>query len=302
MKLKLCRIVWKSARKTATGWGKPTGMVFCLPALIALVMAGNVSASPAAGSAAAGWRLVWSDEFEQPEGSVPNPANWSYEIGGNGWGNNELEYYTSRTNNARIEHGQLVIEARKENFEGKSFTSARLLSRGKWSWTYGRFEARIKIPRGQGIWPAFWIMGTNISSAGWPACGEIDIMENIGKEPGTVHGTAHGPGYSGGKGIGGPWTLPGGAAIADAFHDFAVECEPQRIIWFMDGRQYFTITPASLPQNSRWVFDQPKFLLLNLAVGGAWPGNPDDTSNFPQQMVVDYVRVYEKSPQLESLK
>jgi len=159
---------------------------------------------------------------------------------------------------------------------------------------YGRFEARIKVPAGQGIWPAFWLLGTNISSVQWPACGEIDIMENIGKEPGTIHGTAHGPGYSAGKGISGPTVLPAGRSFAGDFHTFAVECEPKRITWFLDGHSYFTVTPANLPKNAAWVFDQPKFLLLNLAIGGKWPGNPDSTTRFPQRMIVEYVRVYEK--------
>jgi beta-glucanase (GH16 family) len=239
-----------------------------------------------------GWSLVWSDEFTQATGSSPDPAKWGYDVGGNGWGNNELEYYTSRTNNARIENNQLVIEARAESFGGKNYTSARMLTKGKWSWAYGRIEARIKIPRGQGIWPAFWMMGTNIDSAGWPTCGEVDIMENIGKEPGMIHGTAHGPGYSGGSGIGGPYTLPGAGAIADDFHIFAIEWETNRMRWFIDNQPYFTITPTSLPSGTQWVFSQPQFLLLNLAVGGNWPGNPDGTTVFPQRMVVDYVRIY----------
>jgi beta-glucanase (GH16 family) len=273
--------------------------LFGLTILVAPLMAENEPAGPATG-APKGWRLVWSDEFNQPDGSAPDPAKWGYDTGGNGWGNQELEYYTSRTNNARIEDGKLVIEARQENFDGKNITSARLLTRGKGSWTYGRFEARMKIPRGQGVWPAFWLLSTNISTIGWPGCGEIDIMENIGKEPGTVHGTVHGPGYSGDHGIGGPMTLPGGAAVADDFHVFAVECAPESIVWFMDGRQYFSLTPAQLPEKTRWVFNQPKFLLLNLAIGGAWPGYPDATSTFPQRMIVDYVRIYEKTPSPES--
>jgi beta-glucanase (GH16 family) len=280
--------------------GKVAVSFFCLAILAAPLMAENKPASPAATAASGGWRLVWSDEFNQPDGSAPDPARWVYDTGGNGWGNNELEYYTSRTNTARIEDGKLVIEARQESFGGRKYTSARLLTMGKWSWIHGRIEARIKIPRGQGIWPAFWMLGTNIDSVGWPACGEIDIMENIGREPGTVHGTVHGPGCAV-AGIGGSVTVPGGAAVADQFHVFAVECGPERIAWFMDDRQYFTVTPASLPKKSRWVFNQPKFLLLNLAVGGDWPGYPDSTSNFPQRMIVDYVRVYEKSPQPESL-
>jgi beta-glucanase (GH16 family) len=276
------------------------GILFGLTILVAPLLAENKSASPANAAPDGGWRLVWSDEFDQPDGTVPDPAKWGYDTGGNGWGNKELEYYTSRTNNARIEDGKLVIEARHEDFGGRNITSARLLTRGKESWTYGRFEARMKIPRGQGVWPAFWLLSTNISSVGWPACGEIDIMENIGREPGTVHGTVHGPGYSGDHGIGGPMTLPGGAAVADGFHIFAVECEPESIVWFMDGKQYFSLTPAQLPEKARWVFNQPKFMLLNLAIGGAWPGYPDATSTYPQRMIVDYVRVYEKSPSPEN--
>ncbi len=243
--------------------------------------------------ALAAWQLVWSDEFTQADGSSPDSTKWGYDIGGGGWGNNELEYYTSRTNNARIEGGQLVIEAREESYGGRSYTSARLLTKGKWSWTYARIEARIKIPRGQGLWPAFWMLGANIDTVGWPTCGEIDIMENIGREPSIVHGTIHGPGYSGGNGIGGPYSLPGGAAFADDFHTFAVEWTTNQIKWFVDGHQYFMVTPASLPAGTTWVFTAPQFLLLNVAVGGNWPGSPDDTTVFPQRMTVDYVRVYE---------
>jgi beta-glucanase (GH16 family) len=249
------------------------------------------SALAAAGN---GWRLVWSDDFNQPDGAAPDPAKWGYDVGGDGWGNHESEYYTTRTNNARIEGHQLVIEARAEKFEGNRYTSARLLTKGKHSWTFGRFEARMKIPRGQGIWPAFWMLGTNLDIVGWPACGEVDIMENIGKEPDKIHGTVHGPGYSGGNGIGGPATLAGGGALADDFHVFALECETNRVTWMLDGRPYFSVTPTNLPAKARWVFNQPKFLILNLAVGGAWPGYPDQTTTFPRRLVVDYVRVYEK--------
>ncbi len=251
--------------------------------------------SPAATAPAGDWRLVWSDEFNQPDGSAPDATKWSYETGGNGWGNHELEYYTSRTNNARIEAGKLVIEAREESFSGKNYTSARLLTKGKHAWTYGRIEARMKIPHGQGIWPAFWMLGANIASTSWPTCGEIDIMENIGREPGLIHGTVHGPGYSGSGGIGGPASLPGGSAFADDFHVYSIEWETNRIRWSVDGQPYFTVTPASLPPGTKWVYNQPQFMLLNLAVGGAWPGNPNATTILPQRMVVDYVRVYQKS-------
>lgn len=255
-------------------------------------------------SGRAGWQLAWSDEFTQADGSSPDPAKWGYDIGGGGYGNNELESYTSRTNNARIEGGQLVIEARQENYTGpdnifRNYTSARMLTKGKWSWTYGRIEARIKIPKGQGIWPAFWMLGTNISAGvNWPNCGEIDIMENIGKtaEQGKVYGTIHGPqsggDYNGGAGVGGNYTLPGGALFADDYHVFAVEWTTNQFKWYVDSTLYFTATPASLPGGATWVFTNAQFLLLNVAVGGNWPGNPDGTTVFPQKMLVDYVRVY----------
>ena len=253
----------------------------------------------------AAWQLAWSDEFAQADGTSPDSAKWSFDIGGGGYGNNELESYTSRTNNARIINGQLVIEAKQENFTGpdnipRNYTSARMLTKGKWSWTYGRMEARIKIPRGQGIWPAFWMLGANIDSVGWPACGEIDIMENIGKasDQGTTHGTIHGAhtggggSYNGGAGVGGTYTLPGGAVLGDDFHIYAVEWTTNQIKWYLDNVQYFTATPATLPADGIWPFSLPQFFLLNVAVGGNWPGNPDGTTVFPQQMLVDYVRVY----------
>ncbi|MGC3959096.1 MAG: glycoside hydrolase family 16 protein [Verrucomicrobiota bacterium] len=250
--------------------------------------------------ARAAWQLVWADEFAQADGSSPDSAKWGFDVGGGGWGNNQQEYDTARTNNARIQGGNLVIEAKQENYMGRSYTSARMLTKGKWSWTYGRMEARIKLPRGQGIWPAFWTLGANIDSVGWPACGEIDIMENIGKtnnnEQGKIYGTIHGPqsggDYNGGAGVGTSYTLPGGAKYADGFHVFAIEWTTNQIKWFMDEVQYFTATPASLPSGGTWPFTQPQFILLNLAVGGNWPGYPSNYTVFPQQMLVDYVRVY----------
>jgi beta-glucanase (GH16 family) len=245
------------------------------------------------------WKLVWADEFDQPNGSAPNPTNWVYDLGGDGWGNNELQSYTDRRVNSRIENGQLIIEALGEKFTGKDrkprdYTSARLKTLGKQSWAYGRIEARMKLPRGQGMWPAFWMMGADIHKLGWPTAGEIDIMENIGKEPGIVHGTIHGPGYSGSGGIGGSYTLPDGEAIADDFHVFAIEWHTNKITWFLDDHAYFTVTPEKLPAGKKWVYDHPHFILLNLAVGGHWPGNPNSTTQFPQRLAVDYVRVYER--------
>lgn len=218
-------------------------------------------------------------------------------MGGGGWGNNELQTYTTRTNNCRIEGGHLVIEARRETLAGpdgvsRDYTSARLKTQGKGAWAYGKLEARIQVPRGNGIWPAFWMLGTNFNSTGWPGCGEIDIMEHIGREPRNVHGTIHGPGYSGGSGIGKACPLPGSGSVADDFHLFAIEWQTNQIRWFVEGQHYFTVTPAALPAGARWVFDHPHFLLLNLAVGGNWPGNPDGSTEFPQRLRVDYVRVY----------
>ena len=245
-----------------------------------------------------GWKLVWSDEFDQADGSVPDPAKWTYETGGGGWGNNELETYTARPQNAKIKDGKLAITAMREAYTGsdgiaRNYTSARLRTKGKFSQAYGRFEARIQIPYGQGIWPAFWMLGDDIDRAGWPNCGEIDIMENIGKEPGTVHGTIHGPGYSASKGIGAPYSLAAGR-FADDFHVFAVEWEPTKVRFFADGHLYNTITAAQIPSGKKWVYDHPFFLIFNVAVGGYWPGNPDESTAFPQTMQVDHVRVYQR--------
>jgi beta-glucanase (GH16 family) len=245
------------------------------------------------------WTLAWSDEFNGADGSLPDAGKWSIETGGNGWGNQELEYYTGRTKNIDVEHGHLVITARREDYTGKDgvsrqFTSARIKTQGRFAQAYGRFEARIRIPHGQGLWPAFWMLGNDIDQAGWPACGEIDIMENIGREPSTVHGTVHGPGYSGNRGIGDRFILPG-IRFADKYHLFAVEWEPNVIRFYVDKHLYATRTPADLPKGARWVFNQPFFLILNVAVGGDWPGNPDTSTIFPQRMLVDYVRVYRRS-------
>ncbi|HEV2348889.1 MAG TPA: glycoside hydrolase family 16 protein [Terriglobia bacterium] len=246
-------------------------------------------------------KLVWSDEFNAPNGSVPDRRKWTFDIGGKGWGNNELESYTRRRQNAHIQDGMLVIQARKEPYTGKdgvarNYTSARLRTQGLFSQTYGRIEARIKIPYGQGLWPAFWMLGDNVAQAGWPRCGEIDIMENIGREPSMVHGTIHGPGYSGAVGITATYKSPGGRRFADDFHIYAVEWQPRKIQFFVDGNSYSTILPANLPPGAPWVYDHPFFIILNLAVGGDWPGDPDASTTFPQTMQVDYVRVYKLTP------
>ncbi len=247
------------------------------------------------------WELVWSDEFSQPNGSAPDSRSWNYDQGGGGWGNLELQTYTNRRENSRIENGNLVIEARRETFTGtdgisRNYTSARIKTQNKVTWTYGRMEARIQIPETKGIWPAFWMLGSTIQSVGWPSCGEIDIMENIGSEPSRVHGAIHGPGYSAGENIGSYYDLPGGAQFPDGYHLFAVEWEPSVIRWYVDNRRFFTATPGRLQNGEPWVFNNQTFyILLNIAVGGRFPGSPDATTVLPQRMLVDYVRVFRRT-------
>lgn len=255
------------------------------------------SASPGAGAAPAAATATFTDDFNGAAGSAVDSSKWGYETGDN-VNNHEREYYTSGTHNAALDgQGDLVITARQDNpsnyqcwYGTCQYTSARLSTPQKFTQAYGHFETRMKLPRGQGMWPAFWLLGDDIGSVGWPNSGEIDIMENVGFEPGSVHGTIHGPGYSGSNGIGAGYTLPGGQSFSDAFHTFAVDWAPNSISWSVDGQVYETRTPADLGGN-RWVFDHPFYIILNLAVGGYWPGDPDGSTSFPQQLVVDYVHV-----------
>lgn len=236
-------------------------------------------------------KLLWSDEFNGAEGNLPDAAKWTYDLGGNGWGNQELENYTDKTENAFVDgQGHLVLRALK-NADGR-FTSARLKTQKRFSFTYGQVEARMKLPRGQGLWPAFWMLGNDVDKNGWPACGEVDVMENIGREPVVVHGTVHGPGYSGKNGISSQYALPGSPELAAGFHVYAATWAPDRIQFSIDGHVYATVNAQSLPPQAHWVYNHPFFLLLDLAVGGAWPGNPDSTTQFPQDFTIDYVRVY----------
>jgi beta-glucanase (GH16 family) len=246
------------------------------------------------------WTLVWSDEFSTPDGSSPDPAKWTYDLGGKGWGNHELESYTNRPENVHIEKGNLVITAQKEAYTAaggvtRDYTSARLKTQGHFIQAYGRFEARMKIPEGQGMWPAFWMLGEDIPTAGWPKCGEIDIMENVGKEPGTIHGSLHGPSIVGRTSdLTSTFKLPAGLNFSSDFHLYAVEWEPDIIRFYVDSNLYATFRSSDWPAGGKWVFDHPFFVILNLAVGGAWPGPPDASTKFPQSMLVDYVRVYTK--------
>ncbi|MFE7706926.1 ricin-type beta-trefoil lectin domain protein [Streptomyces sp. NPDC057486] len=271
-----------------------------------LCCSGAVTTAPAGAAPAPAPRVVvaaaaaattFSDDFNGPAGSAVDGSKWQTETGDN-VNNHERQYYTAGNSNAALDgQGNLVITARKDNpgnyqcWYGRcEYTSARLNTAGKFTSTYGHIETRMKIPRGQGMWPAFWMLGDDIGSVGWPNSGEIDIMENVGFEPGTVHGTIHGPGYSGSGGIGAGYALPGGQAFADAFHTFAVDWAPDSITWSVDGNVYQRRTPADLGGKS-WVFNKPFFIIMNLAVGGYWPGDPDGSTTFPRQLVVDYVRV-----------
>lgn len=256
--------------------------------------------------ASAQWKLVWSDEFSGPAGSGPDPSKWTSESGNhNGWGNNEKENYCApelagqvncdlRNPNLRLDgKGNLVIEARRSVANG-TWTSGRINTSGKFAQQYGRFEARIKLPKGQGLWPAFWMLGADTKLVGWPKCGEIDIMENLGHAPARIYGSMHGPGYSGAHSLTASYVLPGTGTFADNFHIFAVEWEPNAVRFYVDDVLYATQTPKNIPSGAAWVYDHPFFLLLNLAVGGNWPKDPDRTTVSPSFMLVDYVRVYSK--------
>ncbi|MFI5972251.1 lectin [Streptomyces sp. NPDC051452] len=269
----------------------------CLLAALSAALIGAAAVGPAraeGAAPAAAAATTFSDTFDGPAGAAVDGSKWNLETGDN-VNNHERQYYTSGTRNAALDgQGHLVITARKENPAGYQcwygscqYTSARLNTSGKFNAQYGHVEARMKIPRGQGMWPAFWMLGTPVN---WPDSGEIDVMENVGFEPSTVHGTIHGPGYSGSGGIGAGYSLPNGQAFADAFHTFAVDWAPDSITWSVDGTVYQRRTPADLGGRT-WVFNKPFFLILNLAVGGYWPGDPDDSTRFPQQLVVDSVSV-----------
>jgi beta-glucanase (GH16 family) len=258
-------------------------MIFTL--MISIIPATDVSASDT-------WNLVWSDEFN---GSSLNASNWICETGtgSGGWGNNELQYYTNRSDNVRVQDGSLIIEAKKESYSGMNYTSARIKTQGLRQFTYGKVEARIKLPKGQGIWPAFWMLGSNISQVSWPKCGEIDIMEHVNNEAnthGTIHWFADQYAYYGGK---------SSSIDVTQYHLYSIEWNANSIKWFVDGNQYWEANIKN-SINGTEEFHKPYFLLLNLAVGGNWPGSPDSTTQFPAKMNVDYVRVYQQETSGES--
>jgi beta-glucanase (GH16 family) len=282
----------------------------CVPILV--MMACWSTMGPATGGGSTGGvtqeTLVWSDEFNAASApSAPNPQNWTYDTGAGGWGNGELETYCAvgsstapcdpKNPNSYVgTDGYLHIVAR--NPSSGVYTSARLKSEGLRSFQYGRIEARVKMPEGQGFWPAFWMLGADVDSVEWPACGEMDIMESVGKKPSTNYGSIHGTGFTG-KAIGTAYTLADGAKFGDAFHTFGILWSPKLIKYYVDRptNVYATYTPSNLPQGAVWPFDAGKFFfVLNVAVGGYWPGPPNSTTVFPQEMLVDYVRVYAEPP------
>ena len=238
--------------------------------------------------------LVFQEEFNT---NTPLNTNiWNFDIGkgpdpSNPWGNNEQQYYTNRPENIKIEDGKLIITARRETYMGSSFTSARINTKGKFEKKYGRFEARMKMPRGRGLWPAFWLLGNDISQVNWPQCGEIDIMEYRGQEPTTTIGSIHGPGYSGGNAISKSYTLPNDR-FDTGFHIFGIEWGADFINYYVDNVLFYQIKKEDV-KNGDWVFDKPFFIILNLAVGGNFVGNPNAETPFPQSLEIDYIRFYE---------
>lgn len=283
-----------------SGWAARVAAAAAVLALGAsgiAVAAVPAAAAPGTAQAAAPAAAVanFTDNFDGSAGSRPNSQFWNLETGGSGWGNNERQYYTGSADNSKLDgNGNLVITARRDNANGLNCfygpceaTSARLNSAGKISAKYGRVEARIKVPTQKGTWPAFWMLGEDIGSAGWPQSGEVDIMENVGNKPNQLLGTLHGPGYSGGAGIGGEIT--NGSPLGDAFHTYRVDWGPDRITWFLDGNPYLSVGKEDLG-GKQWVFDKPFFLILNLAIGGTL-GGATDLNALPAQMLVDYVKV-----------
>lgn len=227
--------------------------------------------------------LAWSDEFET---GPLNTSSWNYELGASGWGNNELENYTNSLNNVHIDSGYLHISAL--NPSGSSYTSGRITTQGKHEFTYGRVEIRAKLPEGQGIWPALWMLGVNFATAGWPGCGEIDIMELLGQYPSIVHATVHWN-SNGHQSRGSQYDLPGGT-FSSGFHTFSLIWTPSKFKWLVDNHEYYSLPRAEI---SAFPFDLPQFFIFNVAVGGNWPGPPDITTVFPQNMIVDFIRVYQ---------
>ena len=259
------------------------------------VMAGSanvaLSAEPTSFDLSASDAPSWSDEFRGPAGNGPSRRKWSFDRGGGGWGNDELETYTASRRNSRLDgRGHLTIVARRVGGE-RRFTSARLKTRGKYSFRFGRVAIRAKLPAGRGLWPAFWMLGHDFPGVDWPFCGEIDVMEMLGQNPRRVHGYVHGPGSLAEEGVGGSKRVR--RSLARGYHVYSADWSAERITFSLDGFPYATVARATYPPGQTWAFDRPMFLLLNLAVGGEWPGPPGRSTRFPARMKVDWVRVWE---------
>jgi beta-glucanase (GH16 family) len=263
---------------------------------IALICAANTAmrSSQSMGK----WKLVWEDDFSGAMGSPPDPSKWTYDLGNGdsnpGFGNSELQYYTDSTKNVFLDgRGHLVIRALRTPDGG--YASGRIKTQGRFAFKYGKVEAGLRVPHARGIWPAFWMLGADYPVTPWPLAGELDVMEHFGviaDDPKTNHATIHGPGYSGGAGV--TTSYSGAGILSDSYHVYGIEWEHDKIEFFLDGLSYATYTFASLPAGAPWVFDKPFFMLLNIAVGGVAVGYPDETTTFPQDMLVDYIRVYQR--------
>jgi len=272
------------------GKGSFPGLIMTI--LLAAILSLNLGCSYGEDQVVANFtEITVQDEFDAD--GAPDSSIWNYNIGtrGDGWGNNELQYYTDRPENIIVQNGYLIITAKQENFEGSSYTSARILTKDKFEQRYGRFEARIRAPYGQGIWPAFWMLGANSDEVIWPECGEIDIMEIRGQEPSILFGSVHGPGYSAGEAITKRYDLENDR-FDTGFHIFGIEWGPDYVNYYVDDVLYNRITPEDLPNPDNWVFNQPFYLIINVAVGGSFVGSPNEETVFPQTMLVDYVRAY----------
>jgi beta-glucanase (GH16 family) len=277
---------------------KSVNVLLVLPLLVLLLVcfSGSPQSTPSMDQARGRWRLVWSDEFDYA--GLPDPKKWDYDVGGKGWGNKESQFYTARRKeNARVENGHLIIEARRERWQENEYTSARLVTRNKGDWTYGRFEVRAKLPSGRGTWPAIWMLSTGWTYGGWPSSGEIDIMEEVGFDPDVVHASVHTSAYN--HTINTQKTarikVPNSR---NEFNVYAVEWSPEEIRGFVNDQHYFTFRNERLTNPAadyrQWPFDKPFHLLLNLAVGGSWGGQQGvDPAIWPQRLVIDYVRVYQ---------
>lgn len=274
-------------------------------AFLGLLAAFSACTLPASANPPAGYRLGWSDEFNGTVGAPPDAAHWAYDTGDNGWGNNELENYVRDTEHAHIAADpdasggkalQILITRKGPGVARGNFESARLLTRGKFAFQYGYIEARVRMPYGQGLWPAFWLLGANLSDpgVGWPNCGEMDIMESKGSKPGWNASSLHGPGYSGAGCLTGAYTLPAGQEFKDKYHIFGLLWKRDFVQFSVDGIPFETRTPADIPGKT-WAYNHPFFVILNAAVGGDFTGSPNAATVFPQKMLVDYIRVYQRN-------